>query len=135
MNDYLQLYIKNKKHKIVELIDSKRIYKIFFLTIKKTAFIFAEIHEFNLYKTTTISMNYNTKFLNTAEKFRHHMRLKKVKKIKTTAFNSIFVFVVIDDTNKFIYKKEKLKLFECICDMKHYYNKCYYFNEKKRFIN
>ena len=52
-------------------------------------------------------MNYNMKLLNTAEKFRHHMRLKKVKKIKTIAFNSIFVFVVIDDTNKFIYRKKR----------------------------
>ena len=120
MNDYFQLYIKNKKHEIIKLTDLKKIYKNFLLTIEKIVFIFAKTYELNLYKIITISMNYDIKFLNIVEKFRYHIRLKKVKKIKTTAFNSIFV-IVIDNTNKFIYKKEKSEQFKYICDLKHYY--------------
>ena len=87
-------------------------------------------------------MNYEIQFFIIIEKFRHHIRLRKMKKKKTFAFNSAFA---IDKNNK---KSNKLKfnkntsfrnenqsVSSYICDAKHYFSKYFYFQESKRFVD
>ena len=76
-----------KQTKIAEIIDSKRAYRDFLHAIEEIAFIFAEIYELQL----EIVTNHETQFLFLIEIFRHHMRMKEVRKKKETIFNSTFV--------------------------------------------
>ena len=46
MNDYFKMFTFVKQAKIVEIIDNKRAYQIFFYVIKKIASIFVEIYKF-----------------------------------------------------------------------------------------
>ena len=76
MNDYLKMFTLVKQTKIVEVIDSKRVYKNFLHLIEKIAFIFVEIYEFQLKKI----IDHETKFFLLIEIFRHHIRMKKTRK-------------------------------------------------------
>ena len=76
LNDYLKMLIFVKQTKIVEIIDNKRAYRDFLHAIEKIAFIFVEIYEFQL----KIVTNHETQFFVFIDIFRHHMRMKKVKK-------------------------------------------------------
>ena len=78
LNDYLKIFTLVKQTKIVEIIDSKRVYKNFLHLIEKIAFIFVEIYEFQLKKI----IDHETKSLLFVEIFRHHMRMKKNSKKK-----------------------------------------------------
>ena len=81
-----------KQTKIVEIIDSKRAYRNFLHVIEKTTFIFVEIYEFQI----KVVMNYKTQFIVIIDIFRHHMRMKKIRK-KKAIFNSTFV---VDENEK-----------------------------------
>ena len=76
-----------KQTKIVEIIDNKRVYKNFLHSIEKIAFIFVEIYELQLKKI----IDHETKLFLFIEIFRHHIRIKKIRKKKLTTFNSTFV--------------------------------------------
>ena len=67
-----------KQTKIVEIIDNKRVYKNFLHSIEKIAFIFVEVYELQLKKI----IDHETKFFLFIEIFRHHMRMKKIRKKK-----------------------------------------------------
>ena len=82
-----------KQTKIAKIINSKRIYRDFLYAIKKIVFTFVEIYEFQL----KIVMNYETQFIVIIDIFRHYMRIKKVRKKKSTMFNLMFV---VDENKK-----------------------------------
>ena len=76
-----------KQTKIAEIIDNKRAYCDFLHAIDKIVFIFAEVYQFQL----EIVTNHEAQLLVLIEIFRHHMRMKEVRKRKETIFNSTFV--------------------------------------------
>ena len=76
-----------KQTKIVEIIDSKRAYRDFLHAIEEIALTFVEVYELQL----EIVANHEAQLLALIEIFRHHMRMKKVRKRKETIFNSTFV--------------------------------------------
>ena len=122
-----------KQTKIVEIIDNKRVYKNFLHSIEKIVFIFVEIYEFQLKKI----IDHETKLFLFIEIFRHHMRIKKTRKKKSTTFNSTFV---VNENKKndhshsheFSFRNKQQKQLFCFCEKKHSYENCYYFNEKIR---
>ena len=134
LNDYLKMFTFVKQTKIVEIIDNKRVYKNFLHSIEKIAFIFVEIYEFQLKKI----IDHETKFLLFIEIFRHHMRMKKTRKKKSTTFNSTFI---VNENKKndhshlheFSFRNKQQKQLLCLCEKKHSYENCYYLNEKIRF--
>ena len=87
LNDYLKMFTLVKQTKIVEIIDNKRVYKNFLHSIEKIAFIFIEVYEFQLKKI----IDHETKLFLFIEIFRHHIRMKKTRKKKSTTFNLTFV--------------------------------------------
>ena len=78
LKNYLKMLIFVKQTKIVEIIDNKRAYRDFLHAINKIAFIFVKIHLFQL----KIVTNHETQFQIFIEIFRHHMRMKKIRKKK-----------------------------------------------------
>ena len=67
-----------KQAKIVEVINSKRAYRNFLHVIEKIASIFVEVYEFQLKAV----VNYETQLIKFIDVFRHHMRMKKIRKKK-----------------------------------------------------
>ena len=131
-----------KHAKIVEITNNKRAYKNFLHAIEKIAFIFVEVQKLQL----KIISNYEKKLITFIDIFRHHMRMKKTRKEKTTIFNSTFV---ANENHKksndhahshshsfaFSFKNKQQKQTFCLCEYKHSYENCYYFNEKMRLEN
>ena len=77
-------------------MNTQRVYTDFLHIIKKQTFFFINTYELLIDAALTM-MNYEVQFFIVIEKFRHHMRLKEMKKKKTFAFNSTFV---INENNK-----------------------------------
>ena len=115
-------------------MNKKRAYRDFLHAIDKIAFIFVEIYELQL----EIVTNHETQFLFFIEIFRHHMRMKKVRREKKTIFNSIFVVDENKNTNNenfsntFTFRKQTQSRDFCYCEKKHLYDDCFYINEKIR---
>ena len=74
----------------------QRAYTNFLHVIKKQTFVFINTYKLLINAALTM-MNYKTQFFIVIKKFRHHMRLKKIRKKKTFAFNSTFA---VDENNK-----------------------------------
>ena len=72
------MFIFVKQTKIVEIIDNKRVYQNFFYVIKKTTFTFVKIYKLTL----KIVMNHEMQLIFIINKFRHHMHMKKIRKIE-----------------------------------------------------
>ena len=134
LDDYLKMLTLAKQTKIAEIIDSKRVYRDFLHAIDKIASIFAEVQLFQLNTVT----NHEIQFLTLIEIFRHHMRMKKVRKEKKTIFNSTFAIDECNHTNhrnhfdiSSFRNQNQFRNF-CICEKKHFYDDCFYLNEKIR---
>ena len=134
LDDYLKMLTLVKQAKIAEIIDSKRVYRDFLHAIDKIASIFAEVQLFQLDTVT----DHETQLLILIEIFRHHMRMKKVRKKKKTIFNSTFVIDECNHTNHrnhfdiSSFRDQNQSRNFCICEKKHFYDDCFYFNEKIR---
>ena len=121
-----------KQTKIVEIIDSKRAYRDFLHAIDKIAFIFAKVYEFQL----EIVTNHETQLFFFIEIFRHHMRMKKARKKKKAIFNSTFAVDESKNTNSRNFFnissfRDQIQFRDfCYCELKHFYDDCFYINDK-----
>ena len=120
------MYTQKKKNQIVEVMNSKRVYKNFLHAIKKLTSIFTEMYNaiIDVIASTT---NYEIQLFIIIEKLRHNIRLKKTRKEKAFAFNSAFATDEDKKSNKFRNNKFKSSknisfrddiksIFTCICD-------------------
>ena len=82
----------------------QRVYIDFLHVIEKQTFVFINTYEL-LIDAASIIMNFEIQLFIIIEKFRHHMRLRKTRKKKIFAFNSVFA---ADENNK-SNKNKKLK--------------------------
>ena len=123
-----------KQTKIVEIINSKRAYRDFLHAIDKIASIFVEVYEFQL----EIVTNHETQLFFLVEIFRHHMRIKKVRRKKKTIFNSTFAADESKNTNSrnffstFSFREQTQSRDLYYCEKKRLYDDCFYINEKIR---
>ena len=81
------MYTLIKKNDIAEIINTRRTYRDFLLTIEDQASMFVQMHEYQI----NTKMNKKKLFFEVIEKFRTHIKLREVKKLtKNTADNSTF---------------------------------------------
>ena len=78
------MFIFVKQAKIVEVIDNKRVYQDFFYVIEKTTFTFVKICKLTL----KIVINHEVQLIFIIDKFRHHMHMKKARKIEKSSSRS-----------------------------------------------
>ena len=139
------MYTQEKKNKVIEIMNFKRVYRDFLHAIKRLTLIFVEMYDaiIDLVASTT---NYKAQLFIVIEKLRHNIRLKKTRKKKTFTFSSAFVADENNESNKSednkfkssknISFRDDIKLTSiCICDQKHYYVDYLYLNKTKRFID
>ena len=95
----MQIYILTKKNDIVEIINTRRTYRDFFLIIESQASILAQMHKYQI----NTEMNKEKLFFKIIEKFRIHIRLREIKKFtKNIVDNLIFsIFTASTSENKF----------------------------------
>ena len=106
-----------KQAKIVEVINSKRAYRNFLHVIEKIASIFVEVYEFQLKAV----VNYETQLIKFIDVFRHHMRMKKIRKKKSDIqfsirrrrkqkINQSFIFISKSITKKVYLHLQKKRM-------------------------
>ena len=87
LNDYVQIYTLTKKNDIVEIINTRRAYRNFFLIIEGQASVLAQMHKYQI----NTKMNKEKLFFKMFKKFRTYIKLREVKKFtKNIVNNSTF---------------------------------------------
>ena len=73
------MYTQKKKMRVAEIMNFKRVYKDFLHAIERLTLFFTEMYDaiINVIASTT---NYETQFFIVIEKFRHNIRLMKMRK-------------------------------------------------------
>ena len=129
LNNYIQLYILNKKHNIVEIKNIHRVFRNFILVIKQLASILIQQYESQLNKTE----NKEELLFKLIEKFWNHIKLRNVKKIFNIIDNSAFSVSWTSFSKSkswIIFRNNSLKLESCFCERTHWWSDYYYLNKK-----
>ena len=91
---------------VAEVMSFKRVYKNFLYIIERLTSAFTKMYN-AIIDVIALTTNYEAQFFIVIEKFRHNIRLKKMRKKKTFAFSSAFVVNENKKNNKFRNNKFK----------------------------
>ena len=143
LDDWMHTYTLAKEYKIAEVVDTRRALRDFLLAIESHAPTLTAMYELMDVNTN----DEETRLMEVVEKFRHHIRLREIKKSRPEASHSAFAADEHTDDNKNNdnnkgkgkYKGNKpsfrgkdAKPGPCFCELIHWYSECYYLRPELR---